>query len=368
MIDFSILVLDDDELWLARHERRLQQAGFICHSTQDAKEAIKIAKTNPSVKFALIDEILYVTPTPEAEKQRELQRWQGTGVIREICTQRSDVQIIVVTASPVFLSDGDNQLFRRETAKLRRQQGVIDVIHKSDIEEDPDGSYNWLIKLLKQPNFFAKTSVVTPKILIGLGFTSNEYEAMAEQMNMPKKQYLPIASLLEKHESEKAKQKILDSFWERSKEKSVLLEMPGSKKLDHLSVIKAESSAFQILACLAKKTEQQVQVIIREQDYYRSPRKSKTQVDDIPENDALAVRDYAYGYKTDDGLGLHSGVQIVGGISQNSPLKVAIHRLSKQLSKFNIGLAGNLFMYKLDDKGYHPCFKLGIVLYTIKSR
>jgi CheY-like chemotaxis protein len=358
VIDFSILVLDDDELWVALHERRLEQAGFICHSTQDAKEAIKIAKTNPTVKFALIDEILYVTPTSETEEQRELQQWQGTGVIREICAQRSDIQIIVVTAAPVFLSDGDNQLFRRETAKLRRQKGVIDVIHKSDIKEDPDGSYDWLINLLNQPNVSANTSVVTPKVLIGLGFTSDERQAMAEQMNMPKKQYLSIAPLLEKGKSEKAKLKILDNFWERAKEKSVLLEMPGSKKLDPLSGIKAESSAFQILACLAKKTELQTPVIICEQDYKCSPRKSKPQVDDIPEHDPSSVRDYTY----------ENGVQFEGGTSKNSPLKVAIHRLSRQLSKFNVGPAGKLFMYKPEDKGYHPCFELGIVLYTIKNR
>ncbi len=364
-MDISILLLDDDELWLARHERRLKQAGFICYSTQDANEAIKIAKTNPSVKFALIDEILYVTPTPIAEEQRELQRWQGKGVIREISAQRSDIQVIIVTAAPVFLSDGDTQLFRRETAKLRRQKGVIDVIHKSDIQEDPESSYQWLIGLLKQPNFSVDASVVIPKVLIGLGFTSDEHQAMAEQMKMDKKQYLPIAPLLKKGGN---KIKILESFFDKAKEKSVLLEMPGSKKLDTLLRIKAKSSAFQILAFLAKKTEQQAQVIIREEDYHCSPRKSKPQVDDIPEHDFLAVRDYTYGYEIDERLGLRSGVQIEGGISQNSPLKVAIHRLSKQLSQFNVRPAHKLFMYEHEHKGYQPCFQLGIVLYTIKNK
>ncbi|WP_414572838.1 hypothetical protein [Nostoc sp. CCY 9925] len=364
MIDISILLLDDDELWLARHERRLEQAGFICHSTQDAKEAIKIAKTNPSVKFALIDEILYVTPIPIAEEQRELQRWQGSGVIREIYAQRTDMQIIVVTAAPVFLSDGDNQLFRRETAKLRRQKGVIDIIHKSDIQEDPDSAYNWLIDLLKQPNFSVKASVVTPRVLIGLGFTNDEHQAMAEQMNMHRKQYLPIAPLLKigghKHQ-------ILDAFWQKAKEKSVLLEMPGSKKLDPLFGIKAESKAFQILAFLAKQTEQQNGVIIREENYHCSPRKSKTLANYIPEHDALAVQDYAYGYDTHSRLNIRFGVQIEGGASKNSPLKVAIHRLSRQLSKLNVGPAHKLFTYEPEHRGYHPCFELGIVLYTVKK-
>ncbi|MUG96965.1 hypothetical protein F7734_33360, partial [Scytonema sp. UIC 10036] len=190
MTDFSVLVLDDEETWLARHERRLRQAMLLCHATQDAKEAIKIAKTNPSVKFALIDEILYVTPIPVVEEQRELQRWQGSGVIREIVAQRSDIQIIVVTAAPVSRSEGNNQLFRRETAKLRRQKGVIDIIHKSDIEEDPEGSYQWLIDLLKKPPLSVKADVVTPKVVIGLGYTKEVHKAMAEQMGIARKQFL----------------------------------------------------------------------------------------------------------------------------------------------------------------------------------
>lgn len=63
MADLSTLILDDDELWLTQHERRLTQAGFKCRSTQLAKEVIDIVKTDPSIKFALIDEILFVTPT-----------------------------------------------------------------------------------------------------------------------------------------------------------------------------------------------------------------------------------------------------------------------------------------------------------------
>ncbi len=87
-------------MWLARHERRLSQAGFKCRSTQLAKEAIEIGKTDFSVKFALIDEILYVPPLPVDKTQCELQRWQGSGVIREIAALRSDIQFIVVTSAP----------------------------------------------------------------------------------------------------------------------------------------------------------------------------------------------------------------------------------------------------------------------------
>ncbi len=363
MTDFSVLVLDDEETWLALHERRLKQGGVLYHATQDAKEAIKVSKTNPSVKFALIDEILYVTPIPVVEEQRELQRWQGSGVIREIVVQRSDIQIIVVTAAPVSRSEGDNQLFRRETAKLRRQKGVIDIIHKSDIEEDPDGSYKWLIDLLKKPAFAVKADVVTLKVMIGLGYTKELHKAMAEKMGITRKQFLPIAPLLKE-----GRHRILDEFWKQAEEKSVLVEMPGSKKLDRLHGIKPESSAFKILAFLAQQMEKQTQVIIREQDYHYSRRQSRKQTSEPPEYNALAVQDYAFGYETGGKRGLRSGVQIEGDISQNSPLKVAIHRLSQQLSKFNVGPASHLFSYELEHGGYRPNFELGIVLYGVAAK
>ncbi|QLE57457.1 hypothetical protein [Nostoc sp. TCL26-01] len=364
MIDSAILVLDDDERWLALHERRLQQAGFRCHSTQDATDAIKIAKTNSSIKFALIDEILYVPPVPVAEEQRELQRWQGKGVIREISTQRPDMKIIVVTAAPVSRSHGDNQLFRQETAKLRRQKGVIDIIHKSDIDDDLESSYGWLIDLLKQPDSSEKATITIPKVLIGLGVQSAVYEVVAEELKMAKKQYLPIAAYLK---IVKQKQKTLDELWNAAEEKSVLLEMRGSKKLDQIKEIKTSSSAFKILAFLAKKTVLQHEVIIREQDYHCSRRKLKRQVDNIPKNDPLAVKDFAFGHDTDGRLRLRTGVQLEGSSNQNSPLKVAISRLRDLLSKVNVGRADKLLPYEQEYGGYQPGFELGIVLYKIKK-
>jgi CheY-like chemotaxis protein len=361
--NFKVLILDDDELWLARHERRLGKAGLEFCATQDAKEAIKIAKTDPYVKFALIDEILYVTPIPLSEEDRELQRWQGTGVIREITAQRNDLQIIIVTAAPKQKSGDNLQVFRRETAKLRRQRGVIDVVHKVDIEEDPEDTYGWLIDLIERPSNSVGANVVTPKVLIGLGFTKEEHEAIAEQMGVPRRQYLSIAPLLQKGGT-----KILDAFLERSKEKSVLLEMPGSKQLDRLTNIKPDSSAFQILAFLAQQTEKKADVIICERNYKHASRQSKKNQIDVhtPEYDAIAVKAYVFEPGEDGRKKLRQGVQIERRQEQTSPLKVAIHRLRLQLSKLNVGPARQLFKHEQD--GYRPQFELGIVLYTIKTQ
>ncbi|WP_448573969.1 hypothetical protein [Trichothermofontia sp.] len=359
-----ILILEDDELWLARHERRLQNAGFDCYATQDAKEALKAAKTDPTIKFILIDESLYVPPGPSQGETGELQRWQGHGIIREITAQRSDIQFIVISAAPQLASDehdGDRQVFRRETQKLRRQPGVIDIVHKLDIEEDPDGSYGWIIDLLRRSRVTTKAEVITPKILIGLGFPKETHAAIVEQMEIPKRQFLPIAPLLAK-----GGPRFLDELWQRAETQAVFLEMPGSKRLEPLKIFKPDSSAFQILAFLARQTETQGNVLIREEDYQHTSRRSKKAASVDIDTDALERQDFAYGYAEDGRRGVRSGVQIeYKKTSSSSPLKVAIHRISKQLHKLNVGPARQLFIY--EQEGYRPSFELGIVVYAVRS-
>jgi hypothetical protein len=361
--DPTVLILDDDELWLARHERRLDKAGFDTYSTDQSKEAIKALKTNPSIKFALIDEILYVPPIPLSEENRELQSVQGLGVIREINKQRSDVQFIIVTSAPYTRSGGDTQLFRRETAALRRHPGVIDIIHKADITENPETSYDWLVDLLKRSKSSVTAKVVQPRILMGLGFTKEAHEAMAEQMELKRKQYMPIAPLLKTG----ASTKVLSSFIERAQEKMILLEMPGSKRMDKLSDIRPDSSAFRILSFLAQRTELQGEVIICENDYQHSTRRAKrTQSSTAELHISRSDNDFAFGYDGNSGrIRLNEGVQIEGKSQHKSPLKVAIHRLSKQLQTMNVGPSKRLFNF--DSRGYQPNFQLGIVVFAVRT-
>lgn len=146
----TVLILEDNELWLSQHERRLREGGFKCHATQHAEEAIRIAKMDLSVKFALIDEILFVPPVPVETQHRQLQRWQGSGVIRETMQLRSDLKFIFVTSAPEQRSEGKSQLFRREVNRLKMLPGVIDVVHQQDIQENPGVIYNRLIDLMEK--------------------------------------------------------------------------------------------------------------------------------------------------------------------------------------------------------------------------
>ncbi|MEM9215832.1 MAG: hypothetical protein AAGD25_16005 [Cyanobacteria bacterium P01_F01_bin.150] len=358
-----VLILDDDELWLARHERRLRQAGFETFTTEHSKEALKVLKTNPAIKFALIDEILYVPPIPLAEEEKELQNLQGEGVIREINKQRADVQFIIVSAAPYQKSGEDIQVLLRETARLRRHPGVLDIIHKLDIQENPQDTYEWIIDLLKRSRNTTAAKVIRPKILIGLGFTKEEHETMAEQMEIKRKQYMPIAPLLKKA----GNSKILENFFERAKEKSIFLEMPGMKKPDKLKEIKSNSSAFKILSFLAQQSERKEETLICEEDYKHFTRHSKKKGIDIDEDsDDVANRAFAFGYDHENKQGsLNDGVQIEQKNQNNSALKVAISRLSKKLQDLNVGPSKQLFYY--DSRGYKPTFELSIVVFAIRS-
>ena len=348
-----MLILDDDEMWLARHERRLTHARINCRSTQLGKEAIKIARTDPSIKYALIDEILYVPPVPVEEANRELQQYLGVGVIRKINAYRPDVQFIMVTAAPQLRSGGDNRLLTQETSKLRRQHGVIDIIHKQDIEDNPDREYGWLIDLLRKPQPSETGQVVAQHVLIGLGFDKKIYRAIAELSKNPKANWLPLEALSAQIGPESA----LDEFLERANEKSVFIEMPGSKKIDCCDSIKPNSQGFNILMLLAERAEKHEDVVISEDDYkcFRKykPRRAINGTEAMPDVDPRIAKDFLY-----------EGVSFERSQRRKSTIRVAIHRLSNKLAELNIGPSRHIFQ-DFEQGRYRPSFKISIVLYPI---
>lgn len=358
----SILILDDDEMWLARHERRLNQAGFRCFATQLAKQAIDWGKSETSIGFALIDEILFVPPVPIDTSLGELQRWQGSGVIREITNLRRDLQFIIVTSAPQLRSHGDLQLFTRETSKLRRQANTIDVIHKQDIEADPDREYQWLIEDIfnrPQPSSDNPTSL-KPCVMLGLGFEMATFEAMCEQIGRKRTNYLPLALWLENFDRP---DKFVGQLIDRAQAKCIFIEAPGSKKLDRTG-LKANSQSCQILQILALRSVLHQQIIIRETDYQYTPRTTGT--DDIDTDldlDPRSIQDFAYEY-SDGGKHLRNGIQTELRPKASPRLKTAIHRLKQDLAKANVAPPNTLFNVEAD--GYVPTFELGIVIYAIK--
>ena len=364
MADFSVLILDDDEMWLARHERRLTHARINCRSTRWGKKAIKIARTDPSIKYALIDEILYVPPVPVEEANRELQQYLGVGVIRKINAYRSDIQFIMVTAAPQLRSGGDNRLLTQETSNLRRQHGVIDIIHKQDIEDNPDREYGWLIDLLRKPQPSETGQVVAQHVLIGLGFDKKIYKAIAELSKNPKANWLPLKALSAQIGPERA----LNEFLERANEKSVFIEMPGSKKIDRCDSIRPNSQGFNILMLLAERAEKHEDVVISEDDYkcFRKykPRRALNDTEAMPDVDPRIAKDFLYEYDNEDRISLRKGVYFERSQRRKSTIRVAIHRLGKKLAELNVGPSRHIFQ-DLEQGRYRPSFKISIVLYPI---
>ncbi len=359
MADPTVLILDDEERWLALHERRIGQAGIPYRSTQLAKDAIEIAKNYASIRYALIDEILYVPPVPVDPDLQERQRWQGSDVIREIYAKRPEIGIIIVTSAPLLRSKEDTQKFRQETAKLRRQRGVIDIVHKQDIEEELDDSYGWIIDLIKRTPLNAPTETTKPKVLVGIGVPSEILDGA---------KYKRLRSCLRdlgssEYEIDQAVERFLDHL--PTIEKTLLIEMPGSRKLDRCTAIKANSQTFQILEVLARRAERRSDLLIREQDYRFVPRRPQKSIDPESGIDTQAVKDFAYGYDDNGQKRIKSGVQIEGKLEAPSRLKVAIHRLGQQLDLLNIGSARHLFLF--EGEGYRPMFETGIILYSVKS-
>ncbi len=365
MTQTSILILDDDEKWLALHERRLTQADLSYFATQEAGKAIDWGKSKEAIKFALIDEILYVPPIPLNEEEGELQRWQGSGVIREITNLRSDIQFIVVTSAPQKRSDGDNLLFSKETAKLRRQRGVIDVVHKHNIDMDPDAEYEWILELIERSSSPSTSDNIKPRVLVGLGFDKETFAAMQEQTGRKKSSRLPLSVMFKSYEvyDVSGKIKTIGNLLQRATEKRIFIEAPGSKKLDRTR-ISSTSQSFQILEFLATRSELGKDILIREKDYDYQPRQSSH--DDIDTSvDPHSIQDFAFDY----GEGkkqLRSGVQIESRKRSTSRLKTAIHRLKKSLATANVGAPKTLFT--AEHGAYRPSFEIGIILYPIKAK
>ncbi len=355
----SILILDDDEMWMARHERRLIQAGFRCFATQNSAAAIDLGKSETSIKFALIDEILFVPPVPLDENQRELQRWQGSGVIREINNLRRDIQYIIITSAPQLRSQGELPLFTRETSQLRRQTNVIDVMHKQDIETDPDHEYQWLIEEIFQRSQPAidPNSTIKPRVLLGLGFDQTIFDSLADQLDQKRRSRLSISPLLKDLPNP---EKVLNEFIDRATEQRFFIEAPGSKTLDNHIRIKPQSQSGQILRTLASRAELRQEIIIRETDYQYAPRSNQHQID--ADMDERSIADFAYNYN-DGRKSPSTGIQIENRPTE-SRLKTAMHRLKQDLAKANVAAPEAQFTFT--QQGYQPTFELGIFCYVHK--
>jgi CheY-like chemotaxis protein len=147
----KILILEDEKEMRNKHVRWLEAAGFKCCPTHDGRQAIAWAKRDSAIKFALIDHILKVQPIPEGE-EGENQQFTGEGVIREINTERLDMEFIFVTFAPQEEAQRSENPFKLLDVayKLKYEnRGIIDFVHRYDIERDEESVYTRIIELIR---------------------------------------------------------------------------------------------------------------------------------------------------------------------------------------------------------------------------
>ncbi|QLE57461.1 response regulator [Nostoc sp. TCL26-01] len=147
MPNLTVLILEDEPIWLTLHKDQLEKAGIHCYATQNANEAIEFA-IRYNVKIALIDEILFVSPGQAGE----LQGLQGRGVLRKIIHHGLDTKFIFITASPYNKGQFNEPGFWREYVSLKILPGVVEVINKQEIEHNLEETYERIINIIHNLN------------------------------------------------------------------------------------------------------------------------------------------------------------------------------------------------------------------------
>jgi len=297
MTDPVVLIVDDEEDWLARLHFRLYKAGFECKCTMDGEEAINLVRQYPTIRFVLLDQILYVPPVPKDESDRELQKWQGDEVREKILKHRPDRQFIMVTNKPrldALKAVGRNSfdVAREQERRLKFVSGVLDLFHKIDIQDDPERTFRRLIDLIESQSKDRGSAVQKRAcVKIGLELSEQSFSVLLEAAQVRNVQYIQFSEFFDKWREtieddkrkpdEKSKKNFLDAFWPKAQQKRVLVKSAASKRW-HTANIEDTTQAFEILWFLAKQYETGKDVIIREEDYLNfasyKPRKSRKRV------------------------------------------------------------------------------------------
>jgi CheY-like chemotaxis protein len=169
----KVLILEDDLTILNRHQAALERLGIVCFPTQLARQAIDLMLGDRSIRFALIDVILHEIDESSSRfeldltsnyliNEPEMQAYTGDGVVREINSHRSDVKYIFITSSPENRSQQSNgqfSAFRKEEERLRRNRGVVDFIHRYQVDGDALRIYEKVAHHIKKTYVSSSTPV-----------------------------------------------------------------------------------------------------------------------------------------------------------------------------------------------------------------
>lgn len=148
MNGISILILDDEDMWIGKHTSKLQnKGGYNTVSTSYAEQALNKIKQDDKyrIKAAIIDEILLNPDNPPMK-----QDMQGTDVVKEIKKIRKDILCLIVSCAPEKEKSGIDALRKAETF-----ENIADkVFFKYSLEKDYNKLINYLVNSIEKNKFY----------------------------------------------------------------------------------------------------------------------------------------------------------------------------------------------------------------------
>lgn len=392
----TVLIVEDERDWIAKHKFWLEEAGFDCIYACDGREAIDAAINQTSIKVAIVDEILLEKNNYGNEVTQPL---QGVDVRDEIRKQRDDIYFIVVSSKPekeVEKWQNDPRKAFREASnienEIRREERVVNFFHKYNLEnpQKMEEEYHFLIETIKEILNGKKTpvnqvvEVEFPSIYIGFGVNG---ELLAEQgkRSTPKSKF--IRNLFDQYsqnnnyddisidrkvrelqgELKKSDQKtVLEKkvFWIPAGEKFTYskakeIKKKGTKKM--ITAFKADTRPFQILEWLAWQVSLRNEPTISAEQYlYDICGQPRPATGEGKQSTAQFVQEQG-----------EAGFSVIAFNAQKrKQLTVKISQLSTTLVEANIGFSSNKQIFNCDDgtTTYTALFKTGMVFYAVKGK
>jgi len=392
MPERKVLVLEDDEMWLALHERQLRKAGIPVVLVEDGAEALELASSDPTIVAAVIDEIMLG------------QDLMGSDVVRKMRRKRpSDwprVKVVMVTSKPWQAAEGDFIVLGNETEQLMRVSPDVErVVYKQYVYEDGafhEDRYQWLVDFLKQCLRSPDTVLPKPEVLVGLGIRP---ELLNHMIHATRRRWARFAEVwekcaplaLERADEREAKIELLrDQFlredapgWlgERHQvkkktrcviEKKIFLFYRDSGNLRPCDQVKPGGRAFRVLLTLALKREIEGGDPHIGSKEYDVPLRGEPVSPSAgpPARDPHAVRDFAFGRGDDgdrDGVEFHPPPSAPGALRTAISATRRILQLADDEHPERLSVCSEPFRYDREYACYRPHFDISLVLYAVKE-
>ncbi|MEL4898316.1 hypothetical protein [Crocosphaera sp. Alani8] len=147
----EVLIVDHDSDWRNTHTMEFNKAGFECHSTPYAREALDIFKEHKRIRFVMTEQILFEPYTNDQTRQN----YNGLDVATKIYTYANEngrtVRNCFITDAADQMVDGRYLLDLEKKAELFKRDGVINEFYsKGEINNEGRRGYHNIIRYMKK--------------------------------------------------------------------------------------------------------------------------------------------------------------------------------------------------------------------------